>query len=188
MIDFGLSKGQLELAGMVCAAALVAIPFLKRALGGIRRQVGHLSISTIVVLVLCTVQSLIVGGTKTNGINNLPPQQMMQGGFSQTGFTGLTGLSGELFHGPSSSNLVNLVNPVQNSFAERMARNWNIRGAFDDSLWLDFEDGFVFPEGTNHLEGVEVLVSGEVWRTPFDTNAVATIGAAAVRRGRWRCV
>ena len=178
MIDFGLSKGQLELAGMVCAAALVAIPFLKWALGGIRRQVGHLSISTVVVLSLCTVHSLIVGGTKTNGVNSLPPQQMMQGGFSQTGFTGLTGLSGELFHGPSSSNLVNLVNPVQNSLAERMARNWNIRGAFDDSLWLDFEDGFVFPEGTNHFEGVEVLASGEVWRTPFDTNAVATIGAA----------
>ena len=178
MIDFGLSKGQLELAGMVCAAALVAIPFLKWALGGIRRQVGHLSISTVVVLSLCTVHSLIVGGTKTNGINNLPPQQMMQGGSFLTGFTGLTGLSGELFHGPSYSNLVNLVNPVQNSFAERMARNWNIRGAFDDSLWLDFEDGFVFPEGTNHLEGVEVLASGEVWRTPFDTNAVATIGAA----------
>ena len=178
MIDFGLSKGQLELAGMVCAAALVAIPFLKWALGGIRRQVGHLSISTVVVLSLCTVHSLIVGGTKTNGINNLPPQQMMQGGSFLTGFTGLTELSGELFHGPSYSNLVNLVNPVQNSFAERMARNWNIRGAFDDSLWLDFEDGFVFPEGTNHLEGVEVLASGEVWRTPFDTNAVATIGAA----------
>ena len=59
-----------------------------------------------------------------------------------------------------------------------MVWKWNVRGAFDDSLWLDFEDGFVFPEGTNHLEGVEVLASGEIWRTPFDTNAVATIGAA----------
>ena len=176
MIDFGLSKGRLEFVGLVCAALLVAIPFLKCALGSMRKQGGKLPLPTIIVLALCMVQSLIVGGTKTNGVNSLLPQQMMQGGSFLTGFTGLTGLSGELFHGSSSSILVNLVNPVQNSFAERMARNWNVRGAFDDSLWLDFEDGFLFPEGTNHLEGVEVLASGELWRTPFDTNAVATIG------------
>ena len=170
MIDFGLSKGQLELAGLVCAAAMVAIPFLKCALGGARKLGGRLSLPTIIVLALCMVQSLIVGGTKTNGVNNLPPQQMMlQGGGSfLTGFTGLSG----------AGNLVNLVNPVQQTFAERMVWKWNVRGAFVDSLWLDFEDGFVFPEGTNHLEGVEVLASGEIWRTPFDTNAVATIGAA----------
>ncbi len=178
MIDFGLSKGRLEFVGLVCAALLVAIPFLKCALGSMRKQGGKLPLPTIIVLALCMVQSLIVGGTKTNGVNSLLPQQMMQGGSFLTGFTGLTGLSGELFHGSSSSILVNLVNPVQNSFAERMARNWNVRGAFDDSLWLDFEDGFLFPEGTNHLEGVEVLASGELWRTPFDTNAVATIGVA----------
>ena len=175
MIDFGLSKGRLEFVGLVCAALLVAIPFLKCALGSMRKQGGKLPLPTIIVLALCMVQSLIVGGTKTNGVNSLLPQQMMQGGSFLTGFTGLTGLSGELFHGSSSSILVN---PVQNSFAERMARNWNVRGAFDDSLWLDFEDGFLFPEGTNHLEGVEVLASGELWRTPFDTNAVATIGVA----------
>jgi len=175
MIDFGLSKGRLEFVGLVCAALLVAIPFLKCALGSMRKQGGKLPLPTIIVLALCMVQSLIVGGTKTNGVNSLLPQQMMQGG---SFLTGLTGLSGELFHGSSSSILVNLVNPVQNSFAERMARNWNVRGAFDDSLWLDFEDGFLFPEGTNHLEGVEVLASGELWRTPFDTNAVATIGVA----------
>ena len=178
MIDFGLSKGRLEFVGLVCAALLVAIPFLKCALGSMRKQRGKLPLPTIIVLALCMVQSLIVGGTKTNGVNSLLPQQMMQGGSFLTGFTGLTGLSGELFHGSSSSILVNLVNPVQNSFAERMARNWNLRGAFDDSLWLDFEDGFLFPEGTNHLEGVEVLASGELWRTSFDTNAVATIGVA----------
>ena len=178
MIDFGLSKGRLEFVGLVCAALLVAIPFLKCALGSMRKQGGKLPLPTIIVLALCMVQSLIVGGTKTNGVNSLLPQQMMQGGSFLTGFTGLTGLSGELFHGSSSSILVNLVNPVQNSFAERMARNWNVRGAFDDSLWLDFEDGFLFPEGTNHLEGVEVLASGELWRTPFDTKAVATIGVA----------
>ena len=98
MIDFGLSKGQLELAGLVCAAAMVAIPFLKCALGGARKLGGRLSLPTIIVLALCMVQSLIVGGTKTNGVNNLPPQQMMlQGGGSfLTGFTGLSG-AGNVF-------------------------------------------------------------------------------------------
>ena len=64
------------------------------------------------------------------------------------------------------------------SQAERMSRNWHLRGAWDDSFWCEFEDGFVFPDGTNHLSGVEVLSRGELWRTPFDTNAVASLGAA----------
>ena len=33
------------------------------------------------------------------------------------------------------------------SDADRMASNWNLRGAQDDSFWLDFDDGFVFPFG-----------------------------------------
>ena len=122
---------------------------------------------------------VLIGGDKTNNVPpnmNLPLPQMMQGGVSfQTGFTGLTGLSG-------MGNLVNLVNPVQttlvqNSFAQRKATNWNMRGAWKDSLWLDFENDFVFPWGTNHLSGVEVVSYGQVWATPFDTNAVASAGA-----------
>ena len=86
---------------------------------------------------------MLIGGDKTNSVPpnmNLPLPQMMQGGVSfQTGFTGLTGLSG-------MGNLVNLVNPVQttlvqNSFAQRKATNWSIRGAWKDSFWIDFEDG-----------------------------------------------
>ena len=122
---------------------------------------------------------VLIGGDKTNNVPpnmNLPLPQMMQGGISfQTGFTGLTGLS-------VMDNLVNLVNPVQttlvqNSFAQRKATNWNVRGAWKDSLWLDFENDFVFPWGTNHLSGVEVVSYGQVWATPFDTNAVASAGA-----------
>ena len=122
---------------------------------------------------------ILIGGDKTNNVPpnlNLPLPQMMQGGISfQTGFTGLTGLSG-------MGNLVNLVNPVQttpvqNSFAQRKATNWNVRGAWKDSFWLDFENDFVFPWGTNHLSGVEVVSYGQVWATPFDTNAVASAGA-----------
>ncbi len=176
MIDFYLGKNHLELVGAVCAAVLVVFPLLKLSICGVRKQIGRLSLYAKILLGFCIVNSIIVCGTKTNGVNNLPPQQIMSpgGGPFQTGFTGLTGFSGK-------SNLVDSVNPVQtvslrNAFAERMARNWNIRGAFDDSFWLNFDDGFVFPEGTNHLAGVEVLASGEIWRSPFDSNRVVDIG------------
>ncbi len=107
---------------------------------------------------------ILIGGDKTNSV---PPK---------TGFTGLTGLSGALLHTPSSLNPVNLVNPVQNNFAQRKAANWNIRGAWKDSFWLPFDDGWVFPWGTNHLSGVEVVSYGQIWATPFDTNAVVSVG------------
>ena len=115
---------------------------------------------------------ILVGGDKTNGVNNLPPQQMMSPMAQQgSGFL-LTGL---LVNG-NLANVMNFVQP-QTTFAERKTANWNIRGAWKDSFWLDFEDGWVFPWGTNHLTGVEVVSYGQVWASPFDTNAVASAGA-----------
>ena len=61
------------------------------------------------------------------------------------------------------------------SFAARKAANWNVRGAWKDSFWLPFEDGWVFPLGTNHISGVEIVSYGEVWATPFG-DAVASLG------------
>ena len=109
---------------------------------------------------------VLIGSDKTNGV-------------FRTGFTGLTGFVGV-------GNLVNLVNPVQNNipvqttppqqrFAEKKAANWNVRGAWKDSFRLPFEDGWVFPHGTNHLFGAEVVSYGEVWATPFG-DAVASLG------------
>ena len=89
---------------------------------------------------------VLVGGDKTNGV-------------FRTGFTGLTGFVG----------------PPQQRFAEKKATNWNVRGAWKDSFWLPFEDDWVFPHGTNHLSGVEVVSYGEVWATPFG-DAVASLG------------
>ena len=63
------------------------------------------------------------------------------------------------------------------SYAERKVQNWNIRGAWKDSFWLKFADGWHFPYGTNNLRGVEVISYGELWQTPFDNNAVASLGA-----------
>ena len=114
---------------------------------------------------------VLVGGDKTNGVNNLPPQMMSPMAQQGHGFL-LTGL---LVNG-NLANVMNLVQP-QTTFAERKTANWNIRGAWQDSLWLDFEDGWVFPWGTNHLSGVEVVSYGQVWATPFDTNAIASAGA-----------
>ena len=114
---------------------------------------------------------VLVGGDKTNGVNNLPPQMMSPMVQQGHGFL-LTGLA-------VNGNLANVMNPVQpqTTFAERKTANWNIRGAWKDSFWLDFENDFVFPWGTNHLTGVEVVSYGQVWATPFDTDAVASAGA-----------
>ena len=68
---------------------------------------------------------------------------------------------------------------IKMSYAERKAQNWNIRGAWKDSFWLKFADGWRFPYGTNHLYGVEVVSFGELWQTPFNNNAVASLGAQA---------
>ena len=115
---------------------------------------------------------VLVGGDKTNSVNNLPPQQVMPPMVQQgSGFL-LTGLS-------VNGNLANVMNPVQpqTTFAERKTANWNIRGAWKDSFWLDFEDGWAFPWGTNHLSGVEVVSYGQIWASPFDTNAIASTEA-----------
>ena len=114
---------------------------------------------------------VLVGGDKTNGVNNLPPQQMMPAIVQHgPGFL-LTGLSvnGNL------ANTMNLAQP-QTTFTERKTANWNIRGAWKDSFWLPFDDDWVFPWGTNHLSGVEVASYGQIWVTPFNTNAVASAG------------
>ena len=108
-----------------------------------------------------------VGGTKTNGVNNLPPQQMTQ----------LQPILQPLGLLPRPGAPVPLANPGQGSFAQNFAADWNICGAWKDSFWLPFTDGWTFPWGTNHLSGVEVVSYGRLWPTPFDTNAVASTGA-----------
>ena len=112
---------------------------------------------------------VIYGGGKTNSVNNLPPQMMP---VPQLG-------SGLLLTGlPMNGILANVMNLVQAqaTCAERKSANWNVRGAWKDSFWLPFEDGWVFPWGTNHLSGVEVVSYGQIWPTPFDTNAVVSAG------------
>ena len=124
-----------------------------------------------VAVCLFLLVGVLVGGDKTNSVSNLPPQMMSPMVLQRPGLL-LTGLS-------VNGNLINTMNLVQSqaTCAERKSENWNARGAWKDSFWLDFEDGWVFPWGTNHLSGVEVISSGQAWASPFDTNAVATVGA-----------
>lgn len=59
------------------------------------------------------------------------------------------------------------------SASDSAVSNWNRRGAWDDSFRLDFDADWVFPWGSNHLSGVEVLSRGEVWPRWNDTNRIA---------------
>ena len=60
--------------------------------------------------------------------------------------------------------------------AEKFASNWNVRGAWQDSFKCDFDEGWEFPCGTNHLASVEVISQGKLWPKWNDTNAVADVG------------
>ncbi len=66
MIDFHLTINQLELIGAICVVLLVALPFFKSALGGVRKQIGRMSLHAKILLGFCIVNSVIVCGTKTN--------------------------------------------------------------------------------------------------------------------------
>ena len=114
---------------------------------------------------------ILVGGDKTNSVGSLPPQQMVAPVERQGSDPRLTGLS-------ANGNLadeMHLVQP-QTTRTERRFANWNARGAWQDSFWLPFAEGWVFPHGSNHLSGVEVVSFGQLWTVPFGASAVASIG------------
>ena len=66
MIDFHLTINQLELIGAICATALVVFPLFKSALGGMKKQIGRMSLHAKILLGFCIVNSVIVCGTKTD--------------------------------------------------------------------------------------------------------------------------
>ena len=114
---------------------------------------------------------ILVGGDKTNSVGSLPPQQMAAPVERQGSDPCLTGLS-------ANGNLadeMHLVQP-QTTRTERRFANWNARGAWQDSFWLPFAEGWVFPHGSNHLSGVEVVSFGQLWTVSFGASAVASIG------------
>ena len=114
---------------------------------------------------------ILVGGDKTNSVGSFPSRQMVAPVEWQGSDSRLTGLS-------ANGNLadeMHLVQP-QTTRTERRFANWNARGAWQDSFWLPFAEGWVFPHGSNHLSGVEVVSFGQLWTVPFGASAVASIG------------
>ena len=114
---------------------------------------------------------ILVGGDKTNSVGSLPLRQMVSPVERQGSDPRLTWLS-------ANGNLadeMHLVQP-QTTRTERRFAKWNARGAWQDSFWLPFADGWVFPHGSNHLSGVEVVSFGQLWTVPFGASAVASIG------------
>ena len=100
--------------GYCVIAAMVLSGVVAICVSGIRALLRR---STAFFLVFTAASSLTsITAQKTNNVNNLPPQQMMAGGWvSQTGLTGLGGVG----------NLVNLVNPVQTTVGD-IARGWRV--------------------------------------------------------------
>ena len=124
---------------------------------------------------------ILIGGDKTNSVPpsmNSPLPQMVGGGIIQGGAASCR--AGDLRNVSFTwrDGTPHLLGTLPNSgFAEWKSSTWNVCGAWKDSFWLPFGEDWVFPHGSNHLSGVEVVSQGMVWPTPFDKNAIATIGA-----------
>ena len=114
------------------------------------------------------------GGGKTNGA----PQNLNAPLAPPAEVHPLVGLARSIWPEAfgSAAHPVRLAHPAPLTDAEKMASNWNARGAWQDSFRLDFDEGWVFPWGTNHLTSVEVLSYGEIRPQWNDTNAVARLG------------
>ena len=89
---------------------------------------------------------VLVGGDKTNGVPpnmNSPLPRMVGGGIIQGGAASCRANMAEL-EAPPPCGTTHLLGTLPNSgFAARKAANWNVRGAWKDSFWLPFEDGWV---------------------------------------------
>lgn len=163
MLDFGLSHGHLVLLGFASLTLVMAIPLLPFLKDFVLSRKGASALS-IFMSCFFLFAAIKAGGEKTNGLMRTMPLDF---GVAHR----IESVSGIAMR----KSLANLRSQSP-SRTEKWVGRWNTRGAFDDSFRCEFEDGFVFPEGTNHLSGVEILSSGEIWRTPFDTNSVASIG------------
>ena len=58
-----------------------------------------------------------------------------------------------------------------------LTQNWWRRGCWEDWRTVTFEDGWVFPHGSNHLSQVVVMSQGEILAGVWDTLPLASLGA-----------
>ena len=99
-------------------------------------------------LMALLVLAFTVGGTKTNGVNNLPPQQMA-----------LPQLQPVAFPQPAAPRLQGSL-PVTNLAP---IATWSRTGAYSNEYVIEFPENWCFPHGTNHLASVALVARGEVF-------------------------
>ena len=99
-------------------------------------------------LLALVVLAFTVGGTKTNGVNNLPPQQRT-----------LPQLQPMVHPWPSAPRLQGSMPAV----GLASIASWTRTGAYSNEFIIDFPEGWCIPYETNHLESVALVARGEVF-------------------------
>ena len=153
-----MSETVLLTIGLSCVAALLVVALVAR----LRRKLSSFSKVPILlklVLLVCGVSFYLHGSLKTNNTTNAASTMM--------------------FAARPSVSTVEFINQT-----EMYVNAWNATGVWEDSFWCRFENDFVFPFGTNHLTGVEVLAWGEIWSTHRKDAVLAELGEkVAIGRG-----
>ena len=157
MLDLGCLESALLLLSAVLFTALCVLVWWKVVGGRVKELISEwrrLPVFWKVVLPLVFAAFCLHGSTK-NGVNRVDRVERVENGVT------------------ASSNLVNPVNPVQKNFiasstvrqnkgrkqttrTDLYVRSWNTTGVWEESFWVEFENDFVFPFGTNHLKCVEL--------------------------------
>ena len=144
--------------GLGCVAALLVVALVAR----FRRKLSSFSKVPILlklVLLVCGASFYLHGSLKTNNTTNAASTMM--------------------FAARPSVQTTEFINQT-----EMYVNAWNATGVWEDSFWCRFENDFVFPFGTNHLTGVEVLACGEIWSTHRKDAVLAELGEKiAIGRG-----
>ena len=157
-----MSETVLLTIGLGCVAALLVVALfgaMKREFKRISAIFGAVPMVVKVLFFICGISFYLHGSLKTNNTTNAASTMM--------------------FAARPSIQTAEFINQT-----EMYVNAWNATGVWEDSFWCRFENGFVFPFGTNHLKGVEVLAWGEIWSTHRKDAVLADLGEkVALGRG-----
>ena len=157
-----MSETVLLTIGLGGVAALLVVALfgvMKREFKRISAAFGAVPMVVKVLFFICGVSFYLHGSLKTNNTTNAASTMM--------------------FAARPSIQTTEFINQT-----EMYVNAWNATGVWEDSFWCRFENDFVFPFGTNHLKGVEVLAWGEIWSTHRKDAVLAELGEkVAIGRG-----
>ena len=157
-----LSETVLLTIGLSCVTALLVVALfgaMKRELKRISAAFGAVPTVVKALFFICGVSFYLHGSLKTNNTTNAASTMM--------------------FAARPSVQTTEFINQT-----EMYVNAWNATGVWEDSFWCRFENDFVFPFGTNHLKGVEVLAWGEIWSTHRKDAVLAELGEKSSDRAR----